>query len=496
MTTKRQPVHTIAISEPLIFEKSAPGRAAYTLPTQDVPAQPLDALIGPDLRRNEISDFPEVSEFDVVQHFTRLSTYNYHIDLGLFPLGSCTMKYNPKLNEAVACFEGLSRSHPLQPDSASQGALEVLYLLEQCLMEILGMDAVTLQPAAGAHGELTGILLARAYHEAQGRRRKFILIPDSAHGTNPATAVIAGYTTKTLKSNDKGCVDPEALRAVMNEDVACLMLTNPNTLGIFEENILQIADIVHSKGGLIYMDGANMNALLGIARPGDFGIDMVHLNLHKTMSTPHGGGGPGGGPVGVKKILEPYLPVPRVQRREDGTLRLDYDSAESIGRVRAFTGNFGVLVRALTYILTCGRNGLKELSEHAVLNANYIRHRLQDAYDLPYKQPSLHEVVFSDKTQAKNDVHTIDIAKRLMDYGFHPPTTYFPLIVGGALMIEPTESPNREELDAFIDAMRSIAEEAKTNPSVVREAPHITRNLRFDEVTAARKPVLRWTRSK
>ncbi|MBI1745975.1 MAG: aminomethyl-transferring glycine dehydrogenase subunit GcvPB [Acidobacteria bacterium] len=493
MSRKRHPVPTITISEPLIFEKSAPGRVGCTLPPLDVPAQEISSLVGSKNLRLEIAEFPEVSEFDVVQHFTRLSTYNYHIDLGLFPLGSCTMKYNPKLNEAVARYDGLSRSHPLQPDSVSQGCLEVLKMLERCLLEILGMDAITLQPAAGAHGELTGILLARAYHSAHGRARKFILIPDSAHGTNPATAVIAGYTTQTLKSNDKGCIDLKALQAAMTEDVACLMLTNPNTLGIFEENIIEIAEVVHSKDGLLYMDGANMNALLGVARPGDFGIDIVHMNLHKTMSTPHGGGGPGGGPVGVKKILEPYLPVPRLERADAGKLRLNYDCPQAIGRVRAFHGNFGVSVRALCYILTCGRDGLKKLSEHAVLNANYIRYRLQEAYDLPYRQPTLHEVIFSDKQQAKNDVHTIDIAKRLMDYGFHPPTTYFPLIVSGALMIEPTESPDREELDAFVEAMLAIAEEAKTNPNLVREAPHITRSLRFDEVTAARKPVLRWT---
>lgn len=493
MNAQKRIAATISVNEPLIFEKSAEGRKGYSLPELDIPEVNMNELIDPKLLRDEIRGFPEVSEFDVIMHFTRLSTYNYCIELGLYPLGSCTMKYNPKINEVVARIEGISKSHPYQPESLSQGNLQIIKMLEECLAEITGMDAVTLQPVAGAHGELTGILMIRAYHEAHGNPRKVILIPDSAHGTNPASATIGGYVTKTIRSNERGCVNIHELRQMMTEDVACIMLTNPNTLGIFEENILEMAGIVHGKGGLLYMDGANMNALVGIARPGDFGVDVLQLNLHKTFSTPHGGGGPGGGPVAVKQQLEAYLPIPVVEKTKNGRFRLNHDRPQSIGRMRAFYGNFGVLVRALSYILTAGPDGLKKICEHAVLNANYIKYNLEPFYDLPYKQPSLHEVIFSDKKQAKNGVHTIDIAKRLMDFGFHPPTIYFPLIVPGALMIEPTESSGKEELDAFIDAMRQIAKEADENPEMLQRAPHRTRNRRFDEATAARKPVLRWT---
>jgi glycine dehydrogenase subunit 2 len=477
-------------SERLIFEKSVPGKRGIELPPLDVP--PVDArqALGP-YARGEIEGFPEVSEIEVIRHFTRLSSWNYAIDLGMYPLGSCTMKYNPRVNEHVARLDGIATEHPLQPVELSQGCLKILRALELALVEITGMDAVTLQPAAGAHGELTGMLLIRAYHVAHGNPRKTVLIPDSAHGTNPATAAIAGYQIENIRSDSSGQVDIDLLRRVVNQDVAALMITNPNTLGLFERRIAEMAAILHERGALLYMDGANMNALAGIARPGTFGVDVLHLNLHKTFSTPHGGGGPGAGPVAVQKPLEPYLPVPRVVEKQDGKLALDFNQPKSIGRVRAFTGNFGVLVRALAYILAYGP-GIRQASEDAVLNANYIRKHLEDAYDLPYKLPCMHEVVFSDARQRKHDVNTVDIAKRLIDYGFHPYTTAFPLIVHGAIMIEPTESESREECDLFIDAMRSIAEEAAADPELVKMAPHSTRVGRLDEAAAARKPVLRW----
>jgi glycine dehydrogenase subunit 2 len=481
----------ITQNEPLLFELSSPGKRGYQLPELDVPQVDAVSLLGPENVRNEIEDFPEVSEVEAIRHFTRLSTWNYAIDLGLYPLGSCTMKYNPRLNELVARVEGLAWAHPYQPESLSQGAMEIVAMLEEALLEITGMDAVTLQPAAGAHGELTGILLVRALLEAQGNPRKKILIPDSAHGTNPATAAIAGYTVENIKSNERGMIDVEALAGAMDEDVAALMITNPNTLGVFEENITQAAEILHAKDAQLYMDGANMNALVGIARPGDFGADVMHLNLHKTFSTPHGGGGPGGGPVVVKKHLDPFLPVPRLIRRGD-RWSFDYDRPQSIGRVKAFYGNFGVLVRALAYVMAHGSDGLLKATMDAVLNANYIRKKLEPYYDLPHQAPTMHECVFSDDQQAKRGVKTMDIAKRLIDYGFHPYTVSFPLIVRGALMIEPTETESKRELDLFVDAMISIAREAEENPEVVLKAPHNTRTSRVDEVTAARKPVVRW----
>jgi len=402
------------------------------------------------------------------------------------------MKYNPRINEVVSRLDGLAGAHPYQPEAISQGALRVMKVLSDALIEICGMDAITLQPAAGAHGELTGILLMRAYLEKQGNPRKKILIPDSAHGTNPATAAMVGYDVENLKSNAAGMVELSALEAQMNEDVAGLMLTNPNTLGVFDEQIGKIAELLHAKGGLLYMDGANMNALVGKVRPGDFGVDVMHLNLHKTFSTPHGGGGPGSGPVACKKILEPFLPVPVIQETKDGKLYLQYDRPESVGRVRMFFGNFGMHVRALAYIMANGPDGLRQTTEDAVLNANYIRKKLEGVYDLPYSTPSMHEVVFSDRLQTKNGIKTGDIAKRLIDYGFHPYTVSFPLIVHGALMIEPTESESKEELDQFIEAMKSVAEEAEKEPEIVLGAPHTTRLSRLDEVSAARKPILRW----
>jgi glycine dehydrogenase subunit 2 len=481
----------VSQNEPLIFEVSSPGKAAYQLPALDVPPVEPEAALGEENVRADIEGFPEVSEVEAVRHFTRLSTHNYAIDYGLYPLGSCTMKYNPRVNEVVARLEGLVWIHPYQPDELAQGALEILARLEAALVEITGMDAVTLQPAAGAHGELTGLLLIRAALSARGNPRKKVLIPDSAHGTNPATVTMAGYVCENIASNDRGMVDVEALARTVDEDVAALMVTNPNTLGVFEVNIRRIADILHEKGAMVYMDGANMNALTGIARPGDFGVDVMHLNLHKTFSTPHGGGGPGAGPVAVKAHLEPFLPVPRLVRRAEGW-RWDYDRPQSIGRVRAFYGNFGVLVRALAYILAHGAEGLRQATLDAILNATYVRKRLEPYYELPHQEPTMHECVFSDSRQARHGVRTMDIAKRLIDYGFHPYTVSFPLIVPGAMMIEPTETESKQELDLFVDALISIAREAEENPELVKTAPHSTRVRRVDEVTAARKPVLRW----
>ncbi len=480
-------------NEGLIFEESAPGKRGFELPPLDVPAVDPRSALGSDYVREAVDGFPEVSEIEVIRHFTRLSTWNYAIDLGMYPLGSCTMKYNPRVNEFVARLEGLATEHPYQPQELSQGCLKILQLLQSCLAEITGMDTGTLEPAAGAQGELTGLLLIRAYLEdTQGHARKKVLIPDSAHGTNPATAVIAGYDVENVRSDERGQIDIARLKEIVNGDVAAMMVTNPSTLGVFEQNIAEAAQILHDHGALLYMDGANMNALAGIARPGDFGVDVMHLNLHKTFSTPHGGGGPGAGPVMVKKILEPYLPVP-VLVDKGGRLALESHKTKTIGRVRAFGGNFGVLVRALAYTLAYGP-GIRQATEDAVLNANYIRKKLEDVYDLPFNLPSMHEVVFSDARQKKNGVNTMDIAKRLIDYGFHPYTTAFPLIVPGAMMIEPTESESKQECDFFVDAMRSIAEEAATTPEIVKTAPHSTKVGRLDEVGAARKPVLRWKR--
>ena len=478
-------------NEHLIFEKSSPGKRAFDLPPLDVPRNDATKALGEFRRAEGVEGFPEISEIEVIRHFTRLSTWNYAIDLGMYTLGSCTMKYNPRVNELVARLTGLATEHPYQPQELSQGCLKILSLLETCLLEITGMEAITLQPAAGAQGELTGLLMLRAFHQKNGNPRRKVLIPDSAHGTNPATVVIAGYEVENIKSNIDGQVDIAMLQEQVTEDVAALMLTNPSTLGIFEQRIPEIAEILHSKGALLYMDGANMNALAGVTRPGRMGVDVMHLNLHKTFSTPHGGGGPGAGPVAIKKFLEPFLPIPVLVKKPDGKFVLDSHRKESIGRVRAFGGNFGVLVRALAYTLAYGPE-IRQATEDAVLNANYIRKHLEGVYDLPYTRPSMHEVVFSDAIQKRHGVNTMDIAKRLIDYGFHPYTTAFPLIVPGALMIEPTESESKEECDYFIDAMKSIAEEAEKQPELVKTAPHTTRVRRLDEVGAARKPVLRW----
>ncbi|HXH09158.1 MAG TPA: aminomethyl-transferring glycine dehydrogenase subunit GcvPB [Alphaproteobacteria bacterium] len=488
-----QGIQGLVYREDLIFEQSAVGRVGYSLPSADVPEVPAEAAIPAHLLRQEIAGFPEVAELDVVRHFTRLSQWNYGIDLGTFPLGSCTMKYNPRINEEVARLPGFARLHPYEPEELVQGALQMMYELERYLADISGMDRVTLQPAAGAHGELTGLLMIRAYHASKGNPRRKVILPDSAHGTNPASSALCGYQVVELKSSKEGVMDPQAVAEVMDEDVAALMTTNPNTLGIFEKHIQVIADIVHDKGGLVYCDGANLNALVGMARPGDMGFDVIQFNLHKTFSTPHGGGGPGAGPVGVKSLLIPFLPLPVVEKDGD-RYRLDFDRPQSIGRVRAFYGNFGMLVRAYTYIRSLGPDGLRRMAETAVLNANYLLHRIKEHYDVPYPERPMHECVVSDKRQLEHGVKALDIAKRLIDYGYHPPTVYFPLIVKGALMIEPTESESKERLDQLAAALISIATEAEQEPETVLRAPTKTVVSRLNETKAAREPNYRWKR--
>jgi glycine dehydrogenase subunit 2 len=474
---------------------SVPGRKAYSMPSCDVPAEEIGSLISPEFLRERSPELPEVSEVDAVRHFTGLSGMNHGVDSGFYPLGSCTMKYNPKVNEDVSKFDGFTRMHPYQPGKTAQGCLEILYAMDKMLSEITGMERVSLQPAAGAHGEMTGLMIIKAYHEHRGdAKRKKIVVPDSSHGTNPASAAVVGFDVIEVKSNEFGGVDIEALKAAMSDEIAGLMLTNPSTLGLFEENILEISEIVHNAGGLLYYDGANTNAIMGITRPGDMGFDVVHLNLHKTFSTPHGGGGPGSGPVGVKKDLVPFLPVPVIERSGKDYF-LDYDRPHAIGKIKSFYGNFGVAIRAYAYIRSLGADGLREASETAVLNANYIRVKLQDHFSLPYSGVCMHEVVFSAQKQTEFGVSALDIAKRLIDFGYHPPTIYFPLIVDEALMIEPTETESKETLDEFIEAMVQIAEEAATDPEIVKGAPHNTAVLRLDEVQAARNPILRYVPS-
>lgn len=476
---------------PVIFEKSRAGRRGVRFPDSDVPKIRLESVIPSDLLRKTPLGLPEVSESDVVRHYTALSTLNYGVDTGFYPLGSCTMKYNPKVNDWAAFLPGMADIHPLQPDETVQGGLALLYELGEGLKEIAGMDAVTLQPAAGAHGELTGILMIRAYLEDRGERRTSILVPDSAHGTNPATATMAGFDVKVVPSNARGGVDVEALRRMVGPDTAGLMLTNPNTLGLFEEDILEIADIVHEAGGLLYYDGANANAILGRVRPGDMGFDVVHLNLHKTFSTPHGGGGPGSGPVGVTKKLEEYLPGPRLVK-QDGRFYWQEMGPRSIGKVRSFYGNFGVLVRAYAYLLSHGAEGLKDVSEVAVLNANYLLARLKGHYVMPFSRPVKHEFVLSGTEQKKRGIRVLDIAKRIIDYGFYPPTVYFPLVVDEAMMIEPTETESKEALDRFSEALIAIDREIDESPEVLKDAPHDTVVSRLDEARAARRPELTW----
>jgi glycine dehydrogenase subunit 2 len=479
-------------SAALIFELSRTGRKAIDLPMSDVPVAGIDTMVPAGYLRKEPACLPEVSQLDLVRHFTELSQRTFGVDSGFYPLGSCTMKYNPKINEDVAGIIGLAGLHPFEATTDTQGALQLMFELQKMLAEIAGMDAVTLQPAAGAHGELTGLKLIRAYHRNRGDNRTKVIVPDSAHGTNPASVSVCGMEAVEIKSHPDGAIDLEALRAAVGPDTAALMLTNPSTLGLFEKNICEVTEIVHAAGGLVYYDGANANAVLGLARPGDMGFDVVHFNLHKTFSTPHGGGGPGAGPVGVKKILEPFLPIPVVIQATDGSYLFDEDRPQSIGRMHAFYGNFSILIRAYAYILTMGAAGLRQVSEDAVLNANYCLARLRDSYHAPFDRYCMHECVLTSQNQKPQGIRTLDIAKRLLDYGIHPPTIYFPLIVEEALMIEPTETESKETLDSFIEIMLKIAEEATTNPELIKQAPSTTVVGRLDEATAARKPNLRW----
>ncbi|MEW6533236.1 MAG: aminomethyl-transferring glycine dehydrogenase subunit GcvPB [Thermodesulfobacteriota bacterium] len=473
----------LILNEPLLWEKGKQGRSGMSLPHRDVNRAPFpEELLGTP------PEFPDLSEVDVVRHYTRLSQWNFGVDTGMYPLGSCTMKYNPKVNEKLASLPGFSKAHPLLPHQLCQGALALMFELERLLAEVTGMDAVSLQPAAGAQGELTGMLIIHACHKSRKSQRSKIIVPDTAHGTNPASAAICGYRPVKVKSNEQGVLAAESIAELMDEETAGIMVTNPNTLGLFEEHISEISRIVHDKGGLVYCDGANMNALMGIVDMGKTGVDVLHLNLHKTFSGPHGGGGPGSGPVCVKKDLEPFLPVPRVME-QDGTYLLSEDFPESIGKVHAFYGSFGVSVRAYAYILSMGPE-LKTASQLAVLNANYIKEQLKGTLHLEYDRPCMHECVFSDKLQRAHKITTLDMVKRLMDYGFHPPTIYFPLVVEGAIMIEPTETESKENVDLFIDAMKAIAEEAAQNPELLRSAPTRCKVRRLDETSAARNPCL------
>jgi len=474
----------LIFNEPLLWEKGSKGRSGFSMPESDIPSFPVDERF-----RTDRIDLPDMSEPEVVRHFTRLSQWNFGVDSGMYPLGSCTMKYNPKINEHLSRLPGFANAHPLVPSSFSQGILRLMAELENLLSEITGMDAVSLQPAAGAQGELTGMLLIDAYHKAHGRHPEKILVTDTAHGTNPASAALCDLSPVSIASGAEGIVDPEVVRATMDENTAGLMITNPNTLGLFERHIIEITEIVHEKGGQVYCDGANMNAIMGIVDVGRSGVDVLHLNLHKTFSTPHGGGGPGSGPVCVKRHLEPFLPVPRIIKEEE-RYRLSETFPETIGRLHAFYGNVGVLIKAYAYIRTMGAENLKAASQLAVLNANYIKERLKDTFHLPYDRPCMHECVFSDQFQKKYKITTLDIAKRLMDYGFHPPTIYFPLVVNGAMMIEPTETESKEEIDRFIQSCKEIAAEAETSPDLLRHAPHRCKVKRLDEVSAARSPRL------
>ena len=478
-------------AEPLIFEKSVPGRRAGTLPTCDVPVKPIEDL----LPRGELRaslHLPEVSELDLVRHYTRLSKLNYAVDAEFYPLGSCTMKYNPKVDENVSALPGFRQLHPLQPPETVQGALEVLFGLERLLAEITGLSGVSAQPVAGAHGELTGILMVRAAHIKNGRMRRKVLIPDSAHGTNPATAAMAGYEAVTVGHNRDGELDLEDFKTKLDDDCAAIMITVPNTLGLFERQIVEICRLAHEVGCFVYCDGANMNAMVGQVRPGELGVDLLHVNLHKTFAVPHGGGGPGGGAICVSAPLEPFLPAPVVERRADGTYVFNTERPDSIGRVHGFHGNFNAALRSYAYILSLGREGLYDVGATAVLNANYLRVKLREAYQVYVDRTCMHEFVLDGRTLREHGLHTIDLAKRLIDYGYHPPTVYFPLIVPEAIMIEPTETESRETLDAFAEAMIAIAREARETPELLHEAPHVTPVSRLDEVRAARQPDLRW----
>ena len=476
--------------ELLIFQQGGEGRKGYSLPRWDVEGVEATNLIPPSLLRKDLEGFPQLSEVDVVRHFTRHSQWNYGVDSGFYPLGSCTMKYNPKVNEEIARMRGFSDIHPYSAEPFSPGILKLLSDLQRFLAEFPGLDDATLQPAAGAHGELAGMMMIKACLEARGEKRKKALVPDTAHGTNCSTSSIAGYQTVEIKSNEKGIIPLEKVTELMDDEVAAIMVTNPKTLGLFEEHLAKVAEIVHRRGGFVYCDGANLNALMGIVKLGDLGVDVVNINLHKTFSTPHGGGGPGAGPVAVKKELVAHLPIPVIEKHGEA-YSLNYDHPRSIGKMRAFYGNFGVLVRAYAYILSMGAEGLKKASQMAVLNANYLMKRLKDHYYLPYDRTCKHECVLTDRFQEKRHVSTLDIAKRLIDYGFHPPTIYFPLVVRGALMIEPTETESKQSIDRFIEVMIEIAKEAEENPDLVRQAPQRVKVRRLDEVLAARKPKIK-----
>jgi glycine dehydrogenase subunit 2 len=477
---------------PLIFEESAPGRRGVDLTGAADSIAHARALVGAELCRDDIAGFPEVSEPQALRHYLRLSQENFGQALEFYPLGSCTMKYNPVVNDEMAALPGFTALHPLTPPHLAQGALELMHRLETVLAEITGMDAVSLHPAAGAQGELTGLLMVRAWCKKQGMARRKVIIPDSAHGTNPASCSLAGFQVVVAPSNRRGYLEASAVKRLLDDQVAALMLTNPNTQGIFEPEIREIAAALHAQGALLYMDGANMNALMGVAKPGDMGADVVHLNLHKTFSTPHGGGGPGAGPIGVKRHLEPFLPHPRIVQRPDGLFALDTERPDSIGRLRAFHGNFGMLVRAYAYMLAMGGDGLAQASRIAILNANYVCKRLEQHFPNSTSEPAMHECVLTHDLEHRAGVSTLDIAKRLLDFGIHPPTIYFPLTVPGALMIEPTETESRETLDRFVAAMEQIHDEALSAPEMVKSAPHALPTARVDEVTAARHPVLRW----
>ena len=480
-------------SASIIFDKSVKGRMGVKLPESEVPSLELSKTISPLLLRETPAELPEITEPEVVRHFVNLSTKNHHVDKDFYPLGSCTMKYNPKINDVIASMPGFAGLHPDQPEESVQGALQLMYELEQMMKKVTGMSRVTLQPSAGSQGEFVGILMIKKYHENNGEARKYIIIPETAHGTNPASVILGGFKTRQVKSDNRGRVDIEDLKSKVDLEVAGMMLTQPNTLGLFEDNIEEISSIIHGAGGLMYMDGANLNALVGLARSADMGFDITHINLHKTFSTPHGGGGPGAGPIGVVEKLVPFLPVPMIEKVDDNYI-LNFGTDDSIGRIHTFFGNFGILVRAYVYIRTLGDDGLKDMTKMAILNANYLKSRLENKYDVPFSEGTLHEFVASGIKQKERGIKVLDIAKSLLDYGYHAPTIYFPINISEAMMIEPTESETKATLDSFADALLEIDEKINTDPDSLKEAPITTPVRRLDETKANREPNLRWTK--
>ena len=480
-------------SASIIFDKSVKGRMGVKLPESEVPSLELSKTISPLLLRETPAELPEITEPEVVRHFVNLSTKNHHVDKDFYPLGSCTMKYNPKINDVIASMPGFAGLHPDQPEESVQGALQLMYELEQMMKKVTGMSRVTLQPSAGSQGEFVGILMIKKYHEKNGEARKYIIIPETAHGTNPASVILGGFKTRQVKSDNRGRVDIEDLKLKVDSEVAGMMLTQPNTLGLFEDNIEEISSVIHGVGGLMYMDGANLNALVGLARSADMGFDITHINLHKTFSTPHGGGGPGAGPIGVVEKLVPFLPVPMIEKVDD-KYTLNFGTDDSIGRIHTFFGNFGILVRAYVYIRTLGDDGLKDMTKMAILNANYLKSRLEDKYDVPFSEGTLHEFVASGIKQKERGIKVLDIAKSLLDYGYHAPTIYFPINISEAMMIEPTESETKATLDSFADALLEIDEKINTDPDSLKEAPITTPVRRLDETKANREPNLRWTK--